>query len=515
MKILVEISRILVGLLFVFSGFIKSNDPLGFSYKLEEYFSVFSADLTSKQDSLSIELGTGSDFQTKKYVLDKSKPKHLLSWHVAIDTNDTRDQQNELVDRNILSTLEILLDNQLVFQESFINKDSNTILFQAFLKANILDKELTSKEISVLGFQKDKGEQEVIVDAHLKSDIFLVEFFQQLKPYALLLAIFLVVFEIILGVALLIGFLPKLTTLSLLIVIVLFTFLTWYSATYDKVTDCGCFGDAIPLKPFQSFVKDLILLVLILILFVGRRYIHSIFKPKISANLIALFLLLSTGFAIRCWYDLPVLNFLKYKEGNNLPSLMQIPEGGRKTDHILRKFLYKNAQGEEIEITYDSETNRWSPQKDENWTFVSYLGEEVMAEADKAPIHDFRMDDESGKDHLGSFFEQNEFKILLVSHDLELFNVRSLDKVNALHKYCVANKIGFWALTANSQEEAKTFEKENHLSFSFHFGDNTNLKSIIRSNPGILLLKKGTVVKTWSARKIPSKKILEKYLRND
>src|SRR5690554_4192539 len=102
-----------------------------------------------------------------------------------------------------------------------------------------------------------------------------------LVPYALLLAIILVIFEVLLGLALLLGHYKKITLWALLLMIVFFTFLTFYSAYFNKVTDCGCFGDAIKLTPWESFTKDVILLVLILILFAGRKHIKPIFSKGV------------------------------------------------------------------------------------------------------------------------------------------------------------------------------------------------------------------------------------------
>src|SRR5690554_7501468 len=111
-------------------------------------------------------------------------------------------------------------------------------------------------------------------------------------PYALPLALLLVIVEVLVGVALLIGYFKRLTLWLLLLMIVFFTFLTFYSAYFNKVTDCGCFGDAIPLTPWESFYKDVVLLVLIIILFVGSKYIRPLFTRSIR-SIIVLFSLRS------------------------------------------------------------------------------------------------------------------------------------------------------------------------------------------------------------------------------
>src|SRR5690606_10922348 len=146
-----------------------------------------------------------------------------------------------------------------------------------------------------------------------------------LVPYALLIAIFVVIFEVLLGVALLLGYLKKITLWSLLLMIVFFTFLTFYSAYFNKVTDCGCFGDAIKLTPWESFIKDVILLVLILILFFGRKYIQPFFSKNVRS--IAIFASFVFCLAVTYWVlqHLPIIDFRPYKIGANIQEGMSVP----------------------------------------------------------------------------------------------------------------------------------------------------------------------------------------------
>jgi len=128
-----------------------------------------------------------------------------------------------------------------------------------------------------------------------------------LVPYSLGLAIIIVIVEVILGVTLLLGYMRRLTLWLLLLMIVFFTFLTFYSAYFNKVTDCGCFGDAIPLTPWESFWKDVILLVLIIILFVGRRYIRPIFTTNVRSMVVLVTFLLCLGLGTTCCNICPSL----------------------------------------------------------------------------------------------------------------------------------------------------------------------------------------------------------------
>ena len=262
MKIFINISRILVGCLFIFSGFIKSNDPTGFSYKLDEYFSVFSNDFKAQQDSLTVVVDNQEIIKTVIAVENKIKTftAQNSEWEALIVGDSLRP------DTISSSEFVLYLDNLLITRDTINNAKAYTYE----LKSG--DKSLLKKEISIKKGEIIQAEDKVDISSEIKEDSFLVNFFYSLKKYALIFAIFICVIEILLGFALLIGWNPKLIVWLLLIMTLFFTFLTWYSAAYNKVTDCGCFGDAIPLTPYQSFYKDVILSVLILILIFNTQY---------------------------------------------------------------------------------------------------------------------------------------------------------------------------------------------------------------------------------------------------
>lgn len=147
-----------------------------------------------------------------------------------------------------------------------------------------------------------------------------------LDPWALQIALFVVIFEVVLGVALLLGYRPKFTVWMLLLMIVFFTFLTFYSAYFNKVTDCGCFGDAIPLTPWQSFYKDLVLLVLILILFFNQKHIKPLGSLKFRFGTVALSALVCGIMAYWVLNHLPFKDFRPYAVGKNIEEGMKTAE---------------------------------------------------------------------------------------------------------------------------------------------------------------------------------------------
>ena len=161
-----------------------------------------------------------------------------------------------------------------------------------------------------------------------------------LIPYALPFAIFLILLEIMLGVMLLVGSFSKITVWSLLLLITVFLFLTWYSAYFNKVTDCGCFGDAIKLTPWETFYKNVFLIALIGWLFKNVDFIRPFYSKRLSAFISFLFLV---GFSILVYYvlhHLPIKDFRPYAVGKNIPEQMIYPKDAKEAVYDLT-FIYK------------------------------------------------------------------------------------------------------------------------------------------------------------------------------
>src|SRR5690606_10672987 len=184
-----------------------------------------------------------------------------------------------------------------------------------------------------------KLEEYFEVFAHDISPIFL-----SLVPAALFLSIFLSAAEIVLGVALLIRWKLKEVLWLLLAMIVFFTFLTFFSAYFNKVTDCGCFGDAIKLTPWESFTKDIVLLVMIVWLLINKRYLQPLVQPKVGAVVTALTALISVGIGWYAYEHLPYVDFRAYKIGNNIPALMK-PSAPLRYKYV----MVKDGQEQEFE----------------------------------------------------------------------------------------------------------------------------------------------------------------------
>lgn len=506
MKLFTNISRVLVGCLFIFSGFIKSNDPTGFSYKLDEYFSVFSNDLKSKQDSLTVFL---NDIEMFKSAI--SVDNNMKIFTVQNKDWETLILGDSLSPDTISSSEFVLfLDNELIIRDTL--NSAKSYVYE--LKSG--GQSLFKKTIEIKTGEVKQSEDKVDISAHINKDGFLAGFLYGLKKYSLIFAIFICVIEILLGFALLIGWNPKLIVWLLFTMTLFFTFLTWYSAVYNKVTDCGCFGDAIPLTPYQSFYKDLILTAFILILLFNTKYLKPIFSNIFSINVLAFVTILATSFALYCHYYLPFMNFLQYKPGNDIKALMTTPADKRLKDYIIITYIYKDKEGNEQKVVYDSDKGTFNPKVDyDKWTYDRIDNEEIIEYAYRPPIHDFRiLDAQRDKEFTSNFFNSSAVKLLIVFQDVKKANKNSLKKLSKIANDWKENGHEIWALTASSPADAEMFRHEHQLPFEFYYGDDTNLKSIIRSNPGLLLITDSSIVKkTWPSTLLPKSKQLEKLAK--
>ena len=365
MKLLTNLSRIFVGGLFIFSGLIKANDPMGFGFKLEEYFEVF---------------GT----------------------------------------------------------------------------------------------------------------LFMV-------PLAMSLAIIICVFEVLLGIMLLVGKLPKLTIRLSLLMIIFFTFLTFYSAYFNKVTDCGCFGDAIPLTPWQSFSKDLILLVFIIILHLGIKHIKPLFNPTTTNRVTILGTLLSLLFPLYTNRYLPVKDFRPYAIGNDIEKLMEVKE--EDAPEIEMVFVYEK-DGKEYEFSMDD----ISTVDLNEYTYVTRK-DNVIKEGKLPKVHDFVFNNADGEDKTSEFLDQKGYKLLTVQYDLEKTDKSKQGDLEKLAAALKEKNIPSFHASAGTDAQLKAL----NTSLKYYSVDKTTLKTIIRSNPGLVLFKDNVIIMKWPSTRFPDVEDVMKY----
>ena len=303
-------------------------------------------------------------------------------------------------------------------------------------------------------------------------------------PFSLAIALFLVTLEVVLGVMLLLGFRSKFTINSLLVLIVMFTFLTFYSAYFDVVKDCGCFGDALHLTPWQSFTKDVILLFLILILFFNKKLIRPLFPNSIQNSLALLSVLACAFMGYWVLNHLPIIDFRPYKVGNNIQKGMRIPDNAPKSV-VEMIFIYK-VNGVDKEFTEKDLMNIPA-----GATFVDRK-DKVIIEGYVPPIHDFAME-KDGSDYKDSFLEEPKL-VLFVAYDLAKADTAGLQKLQKLNTEALAKGYKVIGMTASTAEEIAKTKKQYGFTFDFYFCDAIALKTIERANPSIVILDHGSIL---------------------
>ncbi|MCM4169554.1 hypothetical protein KCTC52924_00335 [Arenibacter antarcticus] len=304
-----------------------------------------------------------------------------------------------------------------------------------------------------------------------------------LEPIALEISIAVVILEVLLGVMLLVGFRIKFTIWSLLVMIVFFTFLTFYSAYFNKVTDCGCFGDAIKLTPWESFTKDVILLVLIIILVVGVNTIRPILRNGAKRVIVGITLFACAIFAYHVLHHLPAIDFRPYKIGANIEDGMNVPE-----DAPVAIFDYAwkfKVDGEEIIIV---------TQGDYPTVEGEFIGVETteVQKGYEPPIHDFTIEQE-GEDFAVTLLQEPKL-VMIVAYDLRKSNLNVFGDIKTLSDSAIKSGYKVIGVSASGPEYTEDIKNKYRLNFEFYFTDETTLKTIVRSNPGILVLEKGTIL---------------------
>jgi uncharacterized membrane protein YphA (DoxX/SURF4 family) len=322
-------------------------------------------------------------------------------------------------------------------------------------------------------------------EEYFGADVLNLEF---LSPFALQFSIILILAEIMLGVMLLIGFKPKFTVWSLFFITLLFLFLTWYSAYYDKVTDCGCFGDAIKLTPWETFYKNIILIFLIIYLII-RVYDVQPFVSESFVKRITIFSLLVFIFiAFFVMKHLPIIDFRPYAVGKNIQEGMEVPEGATKP--VFEDTWIYNVDGKDQ--VYSTDDKPWNI---EGATFVDRKTK-TIEEGYVPPIHDFTM--ERGEEDLTERLLERERLMLIVSYDLRKANKKGLTKITELSNKALQNGYSVFLFSASTEEDFVKLKNKYKFEFDLLFCDETTLKTIVRSNPGIVTLNKGTITGKWN-----------------
>ena len=304
-----------------------------------------------------------------------------------------------------------------------------------------------------------------------------------LEPYALVIAVLVVILEVLLGVMLIVGYAKKFTLWSLLLMIVFFTFLTFYSAYFNKVTDCGCFGDALKLTPWESFSKDVVLLVLILFLYKGSGYIQPFFSKGVRSITVFISLILCLWLGLHVLEHLPVIDFRAYKVGTNITKGMQTPANAPRA-------VYQYNWSFDVDGQQKTVINRGEDPKIDG----TLLGVEtsVLQKGYEPPIHDFSIE-RDGIDYTTQMLEE-EHLLVVIAYNLNVAQNDGFIAIKEATDTALEKGYTVIGISASSTPETEKLAAKYDLDFKFYFCDMTALKTIIRSNPSIIRLEKGTIL---------------------
>ncbi len=360
MKIVINIARILVGALFIFSGLVKAIDPLGLTYKMQEFFEVWGRD----------------------------------------------------------------------------------------------------------------GHFPALMDA--------------LRDWALFSSIVMIVLEVALGVALLVGWRKKLTSWLLLLLIVFFTFLTSFVLFTGKITACGCFGDCIPLTPVQTFSKDFTLLLLVLLILFNQKYIQPLFGKWVPLVLVTLSVVLTTILQLHVMKHLPVVDCLPYNKGNDIWKLMQLPPDAVQPKTEIYYLCEKNGVKKEFPS---------SQYPDSTWTYVSRRDVVVSpGKNNTRVISDFKLMDSTGVDRAEDILHSNIKYNLFFVKELDADTAKWLPAFRNLVQKSAEKKTPIYIVAGKREEAFAFFNTRNQFNLEILECDVTVIKTAARAIPTLLQMD-GSVVK--------------------
>ncbi|GHV09590.1 hypothetical protein FACS1894162_0430 [Bacteroidia bacterium] len=319
-------------------------------------------------------------------------------------------------------------------------------------------------------------------------------------------AFFLSALEFTLGVCLLAGVYRKIVSGLTLLVMCFMTVLTLWIAISNPVSDCGCFGDALILTNWQTFYKNIVLLAAAICVFykycglnpqshekeltAGRGW-----QIKSAMTVLIITVIFILGISLYCYRYLPILDFRPYKIGNNIYKLREIPEDAEPDVYETTLVYEKDGVKQSFSIE--------NYPKDETWTFVE-ANNKLVKKGYEPPIHDFTITTEDGEDITDQVLENYNYTFLLIAHKLDDASTAHNDRINEIYAYALKNEYKFMCLTASTPDQIAEWKKKTGAEYPFCTMDDVTLKTIIRSNPGLMLIHNGTIVNKWSHNRLPN-----------
>ena len=319
----------------------------------------------------------------------------------------------------------------------------------------------------------------------------------------LLMSVSLSMVEFTLGAFMLTAISRRLTARLTLLFMVVMTAVTVWIYIADPVKDCGCFGDALTLTNLETLLKNIVLLALAALVAWRPTHIGRLMSRSNQMLLGQMLMVTPVALSFWCLYDLPLIDFRPYHIGADIKAGMEIPEGAEQpvfdTTFIMEK------DGERREFTLDN-------YPDSTWTFVDSKTVTVK-EGYVPPIHDFSIKAADGEDITDMVLRREGYTFLLISPDLDKADDQNFGDIDQIYEFCQDNSIPFYCLTASTEKSQQHWQNITGAEYPFCMTDATTLKTMIRSNPGLMLLEKGVVRGKWSHNRLPETTELETMLK--
>lgn len=319
----------------------------------------------------------------------------------------------------------------------------------------------------------------------------------------LLMSVSLSMVEFTLGAFMLTAISRRLTARLTLLFMLVMTAVTVWIYIADPVKDCGCFGDALTLTNLETLLKNIVLLALAALVAWRPTHIGRLMSRSNQMLLGQMLMLTPVALSFWCLYDLPLIDFRPYHIGADIKAGMEIPEGAEQpvfdTTFIMEK------DGERREFTLDN-------YPDSTWTFVDSKTVTVK-EGYVPPIHDFSITAADGEDITDMVLGREGYTFLLISPDLDKADDQNFGDIDQIYEFCQDNSIPFYCLTASTEKSQQHWQNITGAEYPFCMTDATTLKTMIRSNPGLMLLEKGVVRGKWSHNRLPETTELETVLK--
>ena len=309
----------------------------------------------------------------------------------------------------------------------------------------------------------------------------------------LLMSVSLSMVEFTLGAFMLTAISRRVTARLTLLFMMVMTAVTVWIYIADPVKDCGCFGDALTLTNLETLLKNIVLLALAALVAWRPTHIGRLMSRSNQMLLGQMLMLTPVALSFWCLYDLPLIDFRPYHIGADIKAGMEIPEGAEQpvfdTTFIMEK------DGERREFTLDN-------YPDSTWTFVDSKTVTVK-EGYVPPIHDFSITAADGEDITDMVLGREGYTFLLISPDLDKADDQNFGDIDQIYEFCQDNSIPFYCLTASTEKSQQHWQNITGAEYPFCMTDATTLKTMIRSNPGLMLLEKGVVRGKWSHNRLP------------